>query len=97
MDPPSFGRGANKEIWDIEKSLYDLVYKCSNILSDDPILFLINSYTTGLSMTVLENILKLTVNKKKKGLISTSEIGIPIKNNDLVLPCGNYTRWESND
>jgi 23S rRNA (cytosine1962-C5)-methyltransferase len=94
MDPPSFGRGSNKEIWNIETDLYNLVELCSNLLSDAPIMFLINSYTTGLSMNVLEDILKLTVNKKHKGYISSDELGIPMKDSDLILPCGIYARWE---
>ena len=94
MDPPSFGRGSNKEVWNIETDLYNLVTKCTEILSDDPILFLINSYTTGLSMTVLENILNLTVNKKYQGFISSDELGIKEENSELVLPCGIYARWE---
>ena len=94
MDPPSFGRGANKEVWSIDKDLFNLVNLCSEILSDDPVLFLINSYTTGLSMSVLENILKLTVNKKYKGYISSDELGLPIQDSNLVLPCGIYARWE---
>ena len=94
MDPPSFGRGANKEVWNIETDLFDLVKKCSELLSDDPILFLINSYTTGLSMTVLENILNLTVNKKYKGFVSSDELGIKEEYSDLILPCGIYARWE---
>lgn len=91
MDPPSFGRGANKEVWDIEKDLFNLVSLCSKILSDDPILFVINSYTTGLSMTVLENVLKLTI--PYEGVISSDELGV-LSNNGLVLPCGIYARWE---
>ena len=94
MDPPSFGRGSNGEVWDIEKDLFPLVKLCTEILSDDPILFLINSYTTGLSMTVLENVLSLTVNKYKKGVISSDELGIPMKDSNLILPCGIYARWE---
>jgi len=94
MDPPSFGRGSNKEVWNIETDLFNLVSKCTEILSDDPILFLINSYTTGLSMTVLENILNLTVNKKYKGFISSDELGIKEENSELILPCGIYARWE---
>ena len=95
MDPPSFGRGSNKEVWNIETDLYDLVKKCSQILSDKPIMFLINSYTTGLSQTVLANILKLTVDKKYKGNIVTDEIGLPVKDKDIILPCGIFARWES--
>ena len=94
MDPPSFGRGANKEVWNIETDLYNLVEKCTQILSDDPILFLINSYTTGLSMTILENILNLTVNKIHKGNISSDELGIKEVGRELILPCGIYARWE---
>ena len=97
MDPPSFGRGANKEVWNIENDLYNLVELCSQILSDKPLFFLINSYTTGMSKTVLENILSLTVNKKFKGTITSDEIGLPMENSNLILPCGIYGRWESNE
>ena len=95
MDPPSFGRGSKNEVWNIENSLYELVELSSELLSDEPILFLINSYTTGLSMTVLENILHLTVNKRHKGIISSDEIGLPMKDSELILPCGIYARWEN--
>ena len=97
MDPPSYGRGTNGEVWDIEKNLNYLVKLCCEVLSDDPLFFLINSYTTGLSSTVLSNILSLTVNQKFKGKITSGEVGIPVKNSDLVLPCGIYGRWESNE
>ena len=93
MDHPSFGRGANKEIWNIEEKLFELVNLCTQILSDDPILFLINSYTTGLSKTVLENVLLKTVEKKYKGYISSDELGLKAINN-MILPCGIYARWE---
>ena len=95
MDPPSYGRGSNGEVWDIEKNLDYLIKICSEILSDRPLFFLINSYTTGLSSTVLSNLLKLNI--KNKGTISCGEIGLPIKNNDLILPCGIYGRWEENE
>lgn len=94
MDPPSFGRGSKNEVWSIEEDLFNLVDLCSELLSDDPLLFIINSYTTGLSMTVLENILRLTVNKKKEGTISSDELGLPMKDSNLILPCGIYARWE---
>lgn len=97
MDPPSYGRGANKEVWDIEKSLNYLVTLCTEILSEDPLFFIINSYTTGLSSTVLKNILTLTVNQKKKGKITCGEIGLKEKESNLVLPCGIYGRWEKDD
>ena len=97
MDPPSFGRGANKEVWNIEDSLYYLVDLCMQVLSDDPLFFIINSYTSGFSPKVLENILNLTINKKYKGIISSNEIGIPMENSDLLLPCGIYGRWEKDE
>ena len=97
MDPPSYGRGANKEIWDIEKNLFYLVSLCTEILSNQPLFFLINSYTTGLSSTVLKNILTITVDKKKKGEITCGEIGLNGTKDNLVLPCGIYGRWESTD
>ncbi len=93
MDPPSFGRGANKEIWAIEKDLFHLVCLCMQILSDKPLFFLINSYTAGLSPTVLDNILKLTVGKKYVGKITCGELGLQA-NNGLVLPCGVFGRYE---
>ena len=97
MDPPSYGRGANKEVWDIEKNLNYLVSLCTEILSDDPLFFLINSYTTGLSSTVLKNILTLTVDKHKKGKITCGEIGLRGTEDNLILPCGIYGRWEKED
>ena len=97
MDPPSYGRGANKEVWKVEDSLYNLVDLCSEILSEDPLFFLINSYTTGFSSKVLENILSMTINKKHKGTITSGEVGIPMENSELVLPCGIYGRWEKNE
>lgn len=95
MDPPSYGRGANGEVWDIEKDLYDLVELCMDILSDNPLFFIINSYTTGLSKEVFTNILKMTMGRRYKGKIYSEEIGLTIVNNDLVLPCGIYSRYES--
>ena len=94
MDPPSYGRGSNGEVWDIEKDLFNLVELCMEILSDDPLFFIINSYTTGLSMEVMNNVLKLTLGKKYPGKIYSDEIGLPIKNSNLILPCGVVTRYE---
>ena len=93
MDPPSYGRGKNGEVWHFENNISDLVELCSKVLSDDPLFFLINSYTTGISSKVLENILNLKL-KMKKGKLSSGEIGLPMKNSNLVLPCGIYGRWE---
>ena len=97
MDPPSFGRGANGEVWSFEENTFELIKMCAELLSDNPLFFLVSSYSAGFSGEVIANMLRLTVNKKHNGIIKTSEIGIPIKDSDLVLPCGNYTRWESND
>ena len=93
MDPPSYGRGTNGEVWKFEDNIYDLVNLCSKVLTENPLFFLINSYTTGISSAVLENILKLNI--RSKGKFSNGEIGIPMQNSNLVLPCGIYGRWES--
>ena len=95
MDPPSYGRGSNNEVWNIETDLYNLVSLCTELLSDNPLFFIINSYTTGLSKEVFTNILKLTVDKKVKGTVLSEEIGIPIKENNLILPCGISSKWYS--
>lgn len=95
MDPPSYGRGPGGEIWKIEDSLYGFVEQCMGLLSDKPLFFLINSYTTGFSPTVLSNILKQTIGKRFKGTHSGGEVGIPVSNSGLVLPCGIYGRWEN--
>ena len=95
MDPPSYGRGANGEVWQFENNIYDLVQLCTKVLSDNPLFFLINSYTTGISSTVLENILNLTVAKNHIGKTTSGEIGLPMENSKLILPCGIYARWEN--
>lgn len=92
MDPPSFGRGSKNEVWSIENDLAELIKDTSELLSENPLLFIINSYTTGLSKTVLENLLYLNI--KREGLISSDELGLPISNSKLILPCGIYARWE---
>lgn len=94
MDPPSYGRGPNGEMWKFEKNLDILISKCLDILGDKPLFFLINSYTTGISSTVLYNILKTSLYNKYKGNVSAGEIGLPITDNNLVLPCGIYGLWE---
>ena len=92
MDPPSYGRGTNGEVWKFEENISDLVELCTKVLSDRPLFFLINSYTTGISSTVLENILRLNI--KAKGKLSSGELGLPMKDSNLVLPCGIFSRWE---
>ncbi|HIQ93573.1 TPA: class I SAM-dependent methyltransferase [Candidatus Ventrenecus stercoripullorum] len=94
MDPPSFGRGSKNEVWTIEKNLYELVDVCTELMNNDFKLFLINSYSTGLSKTVLENLLQMTVNKRQKGHISSDEIGLPMKNSPYILPCGCTAIWQ---
>jgi 23S rRNA (cytosine1962-C5)-methyltransferase len=97
MDPPSYGRGPNKEVWKFEKNIYYLIDLCMQILSDKPLFFLINSYTTGISSIVLENILKTTMLKKyPNGIVSAGEVGLPITRDNLILPCGIYGKWEEN-
>ena len=92
MDPPSYGRGANGEVWKFEENLPDLISLCSRVLSEKPLFFLINSYTTGISSMVLENLLRLNI--KKGGNFSHGEIGLPMTDSKLILPCGIYARWE---
>ena len=94
MDPPSYGRGANGEVWHFEENISGLVDLCMNILSDDPLFFLINSYTTGISSQVLENILIMKMSRKIKGTYSNGEIGLPMTNSKLILPCGIFAKWE---
>ncbi len=108
MDPPSYGRGANGEIWKFEENISDLVKLCMQVLSDTPLFFLINSYTTGISSQVLENILRLEMNGKAKendtskefpsstanGKFLNGEIGLPMTNSQMILPCGIFAKWE---
>ena len=93
MDPPSYGRGPNGEVWRLEDNLGELLIKARDVLDNDYSFLLINSYTTGLSQVSLNNILKLMFKNSK---IETGEIGLPIEENDLVLPCGIYGRVTKN-
>ena len=98
MDPPSYGRGPNGEVWKFEHNIYHLIQACMKILSDQPLFLLINSYTTGISSTVLENILKTTMLPiYPNGTVDAGEVGLPVEKNKLVLPCGIYGRWQEND
>ena len=94
MDPPSYGRGPKGEIWKIEESVYPLIQLCSQILTDNPLFFLINSYTTGLQPAVLSYMIS-TVLGTANGTVTASEIGLPVSSNGLVLPCGASGRWEA--
>ena len=94
MDPPSYGRGPKGEIWKIEDAIHPLVKLCAQLLSDDPLFFLINSYTTGLQPAVLSYMLNTELVKKAGGKVEAQEIGLPVSSNGLVLPCGASGRWE---
>lgn len=93
MDPPSYGRGPKGEIWKIEDSIHSFVKLCTQILSDKPLFFLINSYTTGLAPSVLTYMIEIEVGKKFGGHVESQEIGLPVSSNGLVLPCGASGRW----
>lgn len=95
MDPPSYGRGPNGETWKLETDLYPFVESCASILTDNPLFFLINSYTTGISSTVLKNILTISLGSKFGGSITHGEIGLPITESKLAAPCGILGRWEA--
>ena len=91
MDPPSYGRGTNGEVWKLEENVADFVELCSKVLTDKPLFVLINSYTTGLGATTMENILRTTI--KAKGNFESYEVGLPCKNG-LILPCGNSAMFK---
>lgn len=94
MDPPSYGRGPGGEVWKLEEQLYPLVELCLPVLSDDPLFFVLNSYTTGLSPAVMEYLLAVLLRKKFGGSVSSSEIGLPVTETGLTLPCGSTAIWE---
>lgn len=94
MDPPSYGRGPKGEIWKIEESVYPLIQLCSQILTDNPLFFLINSYTTGLQPAVLSYMISTALGTAN-GTVTASEIGLPVSSNGLVLPCGASGRYEA--
>ena len=94
MDPPSYGRGPKGELWKIEESIFPFIKLTSEILSDDPLFFLVNSYTTGLQPAVLSYMINLAIVNKFGGSVTASEIGLPVKDTGLVLPCGASGRWE---
>ena len=94
MDPPSYGRGPGGEVWKLEDSVYDLVKLCTGVLSDDPLFFLINSYTTGLSPSVMGYILGETIARERGGEVTFDEIGLPVEQSDSCLPCGSTAIWQ---
>lgn len=95
MDPPSYGRGPTGEVWKLEDNIYDLVSECTKLLSDKPLFFLLNSYTTGLSPSVMAYLLQMTIGKSFKGEIISEEIGLPVQNSKMALPCGSTAIWRA--
>ncbi|MCD8221433.1 MAG: class I SAM-dependent methyltransferase [Clostridiales bacterium] len=94
MDPPSYGRGPKGEIWKIEDSIHSFVQLCAQVLSDDPLFFLINSYTTGLASAVLTYLIATELVPRYGGRVVSDEIGLPVRESGLILPCGASGRWE---
>ena len=94
MDPPSYGRGPGGEVWKLEDCIYELVKTCAEVLSDDPLFFLLNSYTTGLSPSVMAYILNDVLTTSRGGKVSADEIGLPVEATNGVLPCGSTAIWE---
>ena len=94
MDPPSYGRGPGGEIWKLEDNIYDLIRLCAGVLTERPLFFAVNSYTTGLSPAVMEYILKTTVQPGRGGKTSCDEIGLPVTTTGGVVPCGATAFWE---
>lgn len=93
LDPPSYGRGPKGEIWHLEESIYDFVKLVSQVLSDEPLMVLLNSYTTGLSASVMKYILDDVITKQKGGRVEADEIGLPVSSNNQILPCGSSAIW----
>lgn len=97
LDPPSYGRGPKGEIWHLEDSLYDFIKLVSQVLSDNPVAVLLNSYTTGLSASVMKYILDDILVKEKGGSVSADEIGLPVTASGGVLPCGATAIWKADN
>ncbi|BDE87707.1 Ribosomal RNA large subunit methyltransferase I [uncultured Flavonifractor sp.] len=93
MDPPSYGRGPSGEVWKLEDSLWPFVELVAGVLSDEPLFFLINSYTTGLAPSVLTYILESLITPKYGGRTRSDELGLPVTESGLALPCGATGRW----
>jgi len=94
MDPPSYGRGPGGEVWKLEDQVFDLVKTCADVLSDKPLFFLLNSYTTGLSPSVMAYILHEIITPKFGGAVSADEIGLPVEASGMPLPCGSTAIWK---
>lgn len=94
MDPPSYGRGPSGEVWQLEDQIYDLVELCAGVLSDNPLFFVINSYTAGLTPSVMKYVLSQTVAKGRGGELSADEIGLMVEKTGQCLPCGSTAIWQ---
>lgn len=94
MDPPSYGRGPGGEVWKLEDCIYDLVKTCAQVLNDEPMFFLLNSYTTGLSPSVMAYILSEVLSEKFGGGVTADEIGLPVEMSGMPLPCGSTAIWQ---
>lgn len=94
MDPPSYGRGPKGEVWKLEEKVFPLIQLCARILSKDPLFYLVNSYTTGLQPAVLAYMLGLAVRTEFGGFVEADEIGLPVRREGFVLPCGAAGRWK---
>ncbi|MEM9160482.1 MAG: class I SAM-dependent methyltransferase [Verrucomicrobiota bacterium] len=94
MDPPSYGRGSKGEIWQFERDLWGFLQKCIKIVAPNPSFVLVNAYTTGISPTIVGNLLRETMSDHK-GKVTSGEVGLPISNSGNTLPCGLYARWQS--
>jgi 23S rRNA (cytosine1962-C5)-methyltransferase len=95
MDPPSYGRGPKGEIWKIEEKIHPFIALCQQLLSDQPLFFLVNSYTTGLAPAVLTYLISTEVVANHGGHVVSDEIGLPVSDNGLILPCGAAGRWQA--
>ena len=93
MDPPTYGRGPKGEVWRFEDELFNLVKKCNTLLSDNPLFFIVNSYTSGISHIVVSNVISYIVRSSHGGSVTSDELGLKMSSNGLILPCGYTTRW----
>lgn len=95
MDPPSYGRGPGGEVWKLEEQVHGMAAQCAQVLSEDPLFFALNSYTTGLSPSVMEYLLGVTLGSRYRGQLSSDEIGLPVTESGFALPCGSTALWRS--
>lgn len=93
MDPPSYGRGPNGEVWRLEEQIFELLELCNELLSDNPLFFVLNSYTTGLSPCVMKYLVTTVISSKRGGTVECDEIGLPVTSTGMALPCGNTAVW----